>query len=394
MSLNRLYIIDGHSQLFRAYYAIRRLSNSKGLPTNAIYGFVQMLNKLLREEEPEYIVVAFDAPGETFRTNIYTEYKANRAPSPPDMEVQIPWVKKILSAMGIPMVEIQGVEADDVIGTLAKLADKHNIETIIVSSDKDLFQLIGPRIKVLRQHHEDFRIYDADAVKSEIGVPPEKITDLFGLMGDSTDNIPGVPKIGPKSAAKLLAQFDSLEELYQNLDKVENPKWRELLRTHKDMAFLSKKLATIKTDVPLSEALFHNGFDLEQFRWRGKPRPELYDIYRELEFQTLLKEQAKTVDERKVDYSVVTTRDSLSALVSQLEKSEIFSIDTETTSNDPMEAEVVGISISYKPNSAYYIPVGHTRDLFSAGSIQLDKREVISALRPLLESDKPKKTFH
>lgn len=394
MSHNRLYIIDGHSQLFRAYYAIRRLSNSKGLPTNAIYGFVQMLNKLLREEEPEYIVVAFDSPGETFRSNLYTEYKANRAPSPPDMEVQIPWVKRILSAMGIPMIEIQGVEADDIIGTLAKLAEKHNIETIIVSSDKDLFQLISPKIKVLRQHHDEFKLYDSKAVKDEIGVLPEKITDLFGLMGDSTDNIPGVPKIGPKSAAKLLAQFGSLEDLYENLDKVDNPKWRELLRTHKDIAFLSKKLATIKTDVPLSEVLFHNGFNIERFRRRREPAPELYDIYRELEFQSLLKDQAKTVQERKVDYSVVTTRDLLAEVISQLEKSEIFAIDTETTSNDPMKADLVGISISYKPNSACYIPVGHTRDLFSARSIQLNKSEVLLALKPMLESEHLKKTFH
>lgn len=393
MTKKTIYIIDGHSQLFKAYYAIRHLSNSKGMPTNAVYGFVQMLNKLLREEAPEYLVVVFDAPGPTFRQEIYTEYKAHRLPAPPDFDVQMPWVKKILEAMGIQQLEIQGVEADDVIGSLAQLAANNNFETIIVSADKDLFQLVSEKIKVLRQHHDDFKVFAAEDVEAEMGVPPEKITDLLGLMGDTTDNIPGVPQIGPKTASKLLKDFVSLEELYQNLEKVDNPKWRELLGSYKAQAVLSKKLATIKTDLELWTTDYGE-WTIDKLRRREKPRAELLEIYRELEFQSLLKEQAKTIAERKVDYHIITNIEALKELIKKLEKADCVAFDTETTSDNPMEASLVGISLSLASNTAYYIPVGHKKDLFSVAEEQIEKREALRALRQLLESPQIKKSAH
>lgn len=394
MTPKNLYIIDGHSQLFKAYYAIKRLSNSRGLPTNAIYGFVQMLNKLLREQNPEYLVVVFDAPGPTFRDQLYKEYKANRPPAPPDLNVQMPWVKKILSAMGIMQLEIPGVEADDIIGVLAQQAANAGIETIIVSADKDLFQLINDKVRVLRQQHDEFKLYTPEEVIAEMGVPPEKITDLLGLVGDPTDNIPGVPQIGPKTAAKILAHFSSVEELYENLDKVDNQKWRELLLKHKEDALISKKLATIRKDIPLEQILGQSEFTLEQFRRSAEPHPELIEIYRELEFQSLLKQQPKATIERKLDYQLVTTREALKELVEKMWQAELIAFDTETTSPNPMDASLVGISFSMAPNTGYYIPTGHKSDFFAGGGAQLPKKEVLGVLKPILESPQLKKTAH
>ncbi|MCX7765510.1 MAG: DNA polymerase I [Candidatus Sumerlaeia bacterium] len=389
-----LYIIDGHSQLFKAYYAIKRLSNSRGLPTNAIYGFVQMLNKLLREQNPEYLVVVFDAPGPTFRDQLYKEYKANRPPAPPDLNVQMPWVKKILAAMGIMQLEVPGVEADDIIGALAQQAANAGIETIIVSADKDLFQLISDKIKVLRQQYDEFKLYTPEEVQAETGVPPEKITDLLGLVGDPTDNIPGVPQIGPKTASKILANFGSVEELYDNLEKVDNPKWRELLLKYKEDALVSKKLATIKKDIPPEQILGKSEFDLEQFRRSAEPQEKLMEIYRKLEFQSLLKQQPKSQIERKLDYKLITTREELRELVEKMGQAELVAFDTETTSSNPMEASLVGVSLSMAPNTGYYIPIGHKSDFFAGELKQLPKKEVLNALQPLLESSQVKKTAH
>ncbi len=394
MTQKPLYIIDGHSQLFRAYYAIPRLSNARGMPTNAIYGFIQMLNKLIRDEQPEYLVVVFDAPGPTFRKDMFEDYKANRKPTPPDMEIQMPWVRKILDAMGVFMLEIEGVEADDVIGTLATMAMRQNMATCIVSSDKDLFQLVDDHVTLLKQHHDDFKLYDSRAVEEELGIPPSKFVDYLALIGDSSDNIPGVPAIGPKSAAKILKDVSSLEDLYNNLSLVENKRWRDQLQNYKEQAFLSKRLATIRNDVSLKDSPLKAQFDLDMFRWHGATSPETYSIFEELGFKTLLKDTTKNVEERDVDYQIITTSEDLAQLVELLNNTDIVAFDTETTSSDPLKAQLVGISFCFEKNRAYYIPVGHKKDLFTVGKDQLSRRDVIAALKPFFESETHRKTAH
>ncbi len=389
-----LYIVDGHSQLFRAYYAIRNLSSPSGIPTNAVFGFIQMMNKLVRDESPRHLVVVFDAPGETFRTTIYNDYKANRAPAPPDLEVQREWVMKILDAMNIPHMEVIGVEADDVIGTLATEASKNKTDAIIVSSDKDLFQVIDNHVKVFRQHHEHFKVYDAAAVKEELGIVPAKMVDFIALRGDSSDNIPGVTGIGPKSAAKLLKQFDSIEDLYEHLDAVDNKRWRNLLEEHKKQALLSKRLAAIRTDVELEYPSGKKHFDMDTFKINSKMDTTLYSIYRELGFTSLIDEEQLDDAATDVHYRIITQADELQKVVATLSSTSIVSFDTETTSSNPMEAQLVGLSFSIEAGSGWYIPVGHAQDLFSGEYTQLPKKTVMDAVRPVLESADIKKTAH
>ena len=230
MKDKRLCIIDGNSYCYRAYYAIRNLSNSKGQPTNAVYGFITMLNRLIKEQEPDYLAIAFDMKGPTFRHKKYKEYKLTRKPMPDDLSVQMPIIKNVVMAYDIPIFEKQGYEADDIMATISKWAAKESIETNIVTGDKDILQLVGPHVLV-HNTHKDGLIYDKDKVIERYGVGPESIVDLMGLMGDQSDNYKGVQGIGETAATELIKEFGSIDNLYKNLDKVKREGWKNILKT-------------------------------------------------------------------------------------------------------------------------------------------------------------------
>ncbi|MCP4655382.1 MAG: DNA polymerase I [bacterium] len=277
----RLYLIDGYANIFRAYYAIRDLSSSKGEPTNATYGFFQMLRKLLRDAEPEYIGVALDVSSDTVRRERYEEYKANRAPMPEDLVPQVPWIRRLIAAHKIPLLELPRYEADDVLGTLARKAVAEGFEVVLVSSDKDLMQLVGDGVYLYHTGRD--KLYDPQGVTEDFGVPPTQVIDVLALMGDSVDNVPGVPGIGEKGAKKLVAEYGSLDELFEHAAEIKRKSYREALQNHRDKALLSKELVTIHTDLPVD-------FDPEALRREKPDYEELLEICWELDFQKLAKE--------------------------------------------------------------------------------------------------------
>ena len=277
----RLYLIDGYSNIFRAFYAIRELSNSKGFPTNAIYGFHNMLRKLLREEKPELIGVAWDVSEPTVRTEKFKDYKANRSPTPEDLKRQLPYIRKLLEALRIPILELVAYEADDVLGTLAKKAAAAGFEVTLVSADKDLLQLVDDHVSMYHTGRE--KTYDAAMVEADLGVPPNRVIDIMALKGDSVDNIPGVPGIGEKGALQLIREFGDLETLLDRADEVTRKSYRTGLTEHRDQAELSKELVTIHTDLPVE-------FDPQALRLSAPDRDALRELYRELEFYSLLEE--------------------------------------------------------------------------------------------------------
>jgi DNA polymerase-1 len=278
----RLYLIDGYSNIFRAFYAIRGLSNSKGFPTNAVYGFLNMLRKLLREESPELVGVAFDVSDETvLRKEKYEEYKANRKPMPEDLKPQIPWIRKAIEAHNIPVLELEKYEADDVLGTLAKKASAAGYDVVLVSADKDLMQLVDQHVRVFHTGRD--RMYDPQAVEEDFGVPPSRIVDVLALKGDSVDNVPGVPGIGDKGARQLIREFGDLDSLLDRAEEVTRKSYREGLQEHRKKAELSRELVTIHTDLPVE-------FDPNDMRHDPPDTRALAEIYRELEFMTLLDE--------------------------------------------------------------------------------------------------------
>jgi len=283
-ALPRLYLIDGYSNIFRAFYAIRNLSNSKGEPTNAVYGFIQMLRKLLREDNPELIGVALDV-GKSFRSEKYADYKANRAPTPEDLKSQIPYVRRALEAYGIPALELQGYEADEVLGTLSCRAAEAGYQVVIVSADKDLMQLVEPRVSLY--HTGRNKLYGPADVEEDFGVPPSKVADVLGLMGDSIDNIPGVPGIGDKGAKSLIKEYGSLEELLARAAEVSKKTYREGLQQHADQARLSKELSTIHTNLEIA-------FDPDALRHDPPNQDALRTLFTELEFFSLVEELKAT----------------------------------------------------------------------------------------------------
>src|SRR5436305_7864703 len=284
----RLYLIDGYSNIFRAFYAIRNLSSSRGEPTNAVYGFVQMLRKLLREESPELIGVALDV-GKTFRSEKFAAYKANRAPMPEDLASQLPYIRRALEAYRIPALELQGYEADDVLGSLACKAAGAGYQVVLVSADKDLMQLVEPRVSLF--HTGRNKLYGPAEVTEDFGVPPEKVVDVLALMGDSIDNIPGVPGIGDKGAKALIQEYGSLEELLARAAEVSRKSYREGLLEHADQARLSKELSTIHTNLDIP-------FDPAALRHDPPDSAALRALFTELEFFSLVEEIKATEAER------------------------------------------------------------------------------------------------
>jgi len=385
-----LFIIDGHSLLYKAFFAIRGLSTKTGIPTNGVYGFAQMLLRVIREGMPMHLCVTFDSKIPSFRKELYSEYKANRAVMPDDLQIQIPYVYKMLDALKIKYITMDGFEADDVIATLARLAEKEGWDTRVVTADKDLFQIVSPQTHVLRFGKETIEEYDPPAVKEKMGVTPEQITDLFGLTGDTSDNIPGVPGIGPVTGTKLLKEFGTLENIIHGASRIENLKWREKILTNIDNACLSKQLATVKNDIPMN-------VDFQTLVCKVEITPELKSLFEDLEFKSLLAALGESKEEqpriaRKTLYRILRTPRELETYTQEAASSPFIAIDTETTSSDPMRARLVGISMSFKPGDAVYIPIGHLETV--AGGPQISLKDVVRILSPLFGSTDVKKCGH
>lgn len=374
-----IYLIDGSSYIHRAYHAIRGLSNSKGLPTNAVFGFTRMILKLIEDRTPEYVAVLLDARGPTFRHKMYKDYKANRPPMPDDMQIQLPYIREVMEGFNLPAIEIQGYEADDLIGTLARQAETDGFSVVMVTGDKDFMQLVTDQSIIWDPMKE--KTTDRHAIKESLGLEPPQVIDMMGLSGDSSDNIPGVPGIGQKTALDLIKTFGSLENLFEQVDKITAKKQKENLILHKDQAFLSRKLAKIDTSVPIS-------FDPEQFKIKAPDKARLFHLFKALEFRQLQQSFSRLTDPNEKNYQVILDMDSLSSLIEQLQTAEVFAIDTETTSKDPMRAQLVGLSFSITPDQAFYIPCAHD---YPGSPEQLEIAEVLNRLKPVLENPGIKK---
>jgi len=374
-----IYLIDGTAYIHRAYHAIRNLTNSRGLPTNAVYGFTRMLIKLLEDRNPQYIVILFDTKGPTFRHEMFEEYKANRPPMPEDMALQIPYIKEITSAFNLSQVEMTGFEADDLIGTLARKAEKAGFEVVMVTGDKDFMQLVTENISIWDPMKD--KVINPDTIRSDMGVEPGQIIDIMGLSGDTADNIPGVPGIGPKTALKLIKTFENITELYCRVDTITRKKQHENLVKFKEQALLSQKLVTIDTNAPI-------GFEAEKFKIKEPDTASLTKLFKKLEFRQLQKAYPEKSDLSNKNYRAITDKDALAELIARLQTVKIFALDTETTSKNPMMADLVGLSFSMAPHKAFYIPCGHH---YPGVTAQLDRTMVLKQLQPVLENPDLKK---
>jgi len=387
----RLLLIDGHSLAYRAFYGIPDLTSGTGQPVGAVYGFWRALLMMMRSFPSEHVVVTFDAPGPTFRHDMYENYKANRSPMPEELRSQLPLIEQLLKEFGVPVFSVPGVEADDVLASLATKAANVGFKSLIASSDKDLAQVVDDNISLLRPAGRGVdssqKVLDAYGVEAKYGVPPARIVDLLALVGDSSDNIPGVPAVGEKTALKLLQQFETLEGVLSSADKVGNRRVSENLVTHADIARRAHQLIQLKTDIDVGDIP-------SVCRLRGIDENALASMLTELGFSSSLAELGlePSVQARPqappvaVDYSTILTAKQLASLVSDLSQADVLSIDLETTSRDPHEAEIVGIAISLQPLAGYYIPIGH--DTLDA-PVQLDLDIVLEALRPFIEGETP-----
>ena len=373
----KLVLVDGSSYLYRAFHAMPNLTNTRGEATGAVYGVVNMLRRLIKEQSTTFLAVVFDAPGPTFRDELYPQYKANRPPMPDELRCQIELVHKVIEALGLPLLCIRGVEADDVMGTLAVAATREGMKTVLVSGDKDLAQLVDENV-VLMDTMKDIT-YDTTGVEQKFGVPPEKIVDFLALVGDTADNIPGVPKVGPKTASKWLKAFGSLDDVIENAGSMTG-KIGENLRGALDQLPLSRHLATIKLNVPLEKSP-------RDLSLQPADETELRALYSKLEFKTWLSElggiQGDAVAENTAaDYDVILDKASLKAWIRRLKKAHLFSFDTETTSLNAMRARIVGLSFTDQPGRAAYLPLGHD---YAGAPGQLPLDDTLEELRPLLE---------
>ncbi|UCD84371.1 MAG: DNA polymerase I [Deltaproteobacteria bacterium] len=375
----RLFLIDASSYIYRAFFALPHLSNSKGLPTNAVYGFTQMLLKVIKDHQPTHLALIFDSKAPSFRKKIYQDYKANRAAMPDELQVQIPLIKRVIEGFNLKMVEKEGYEADDIIGTISRDADTKGVETVIVTGDKDMMQLVSDKVTLLDTMKD--RVTGPEQVKERFGVEPGRVVEVLGLAGDSSDNVPGVPGIGEKSAVKLIQEFQGLDHLLKSLDKVGKAKLRENLVSFAEQARLSKDLVTIDCRVPLE-------YDLEEFRFSVPDEEKLQSVFKELEFTKLVREFASRRRLPSDDYHLVLTEEELRKLVDDLQKVNGFALDLETTARDPMRAELVGLSFSFREHQAFYLPVTHD---YPGCPQQLKRDYVLGLLKPVLETDKIEK---
>ena len=378
-----LYLIDGNSYIYRAFYAIRGLSDSDGTPTNAVFGFTNMILKLLREKNPDYFAVVFDAPGPTHRHDTYGEYKAHRPGMPDDLKPQVPLIKEIINAFNIETIESPGYEADDILGIIAKDAEKEGLEVYIVTGDKDMCQAVSPKIRLYDTMKD--RITEEKDVIERFGVAPSQFPEVIALMGDASDNIPGVPGIGEKTAVKLLKEFKNLDNIIENREKIKNVKIRNAVSENIESIKLSLELATFHPDVPLEVSA--KDLEMREPEW-----PKLLEFFRRFEFSSLIKfipDKSRSLEAENTEYITIIDKHALKEAIASI-KDEL-SIDTETSSPSPMLAELVGISFSSDPVTAYYIPLSHS---YQGAPGQLPKDYVLEQIRHVLENPGISKTGH
>ncbi len=375
-----IILVDGSSYLYRAFHAMPGLNNSEGQPTGAIYGVINMTRSLLKQYQPEYIAMVFDAKGKTFRNDLYEEYKANRPPMPDEMRSQVPFLYEIVEAMGLPLLVIDGVEADDVIGTLAAQAVENSVDVLISTGDKDMAQLVNQHVTLVNTM--DNRVTDVDGVKARFGVSADRFIDYLTLVGDTADNIPGVPKVGPKTAVKLLDEFGDLDTLMQRAEEVKG-KLGENLRDSVEFLPLSRDLVTIRCqlDLPLK---------LDGLKIKEADVSRLKDLYSRLQFKTWLTELGGADDtlSAEADYETVLEQSALDDWLEKIKQKGIFAFDTETTDLDAMQAEIVGLSFAVEAGKAAYVPLSHD---YPGAPEQLDHVQVLQQMKPLLEDAAIKK---
>ena len=399
----KLVVIDGHALAYRAFFALPTdLATSRGEPTNAVFGFASMLLNVLRDEKPDYLAVAFDV-GRTFRHEEYAEYKANRAEMPDELRSQFQRINELLAALDIPTYSATNFEADDVLAALARQAEAQGLETLIVTGDTDAFQLVGPHVRVITpgRSFRDTVVYDEEAIRQRYGLEPWQMIDYKALVGDKSDNIPGVRGVGAKTATRLLQKYGTLEAIYEHLDEIESSRFRRALEKGREDAFQSKHLVTIVQDVPVA-------LDLEACRVKPIERNKVVDLFRQLEFQALLKRlpdgpqvagggQLSLFDatetlapqrEQVGDYRIVDTVEALEEMVATLRGAPAVVVDVETTSIDPMAAELVGIALSGEEGTGYYVPTGHREGR------NVERQVVIDKLAPLLQDPQKPKYAH
>lgn len=369
-----VYLIDGSACIYRAYHAITPLTNKNGLPTHAIYGFNNILLRVVREKNPRYLAVAFDVRGPNFRHELYPEYKANRPAMPDDLACQIPYIKDIVAAHNIASLERQGYEADDLLASAARKLSAQGHPVIIVSGDKDLLQLVSERITVWDPMRDVFM--DPAGVRKKYNIPPGQLLDFFALVGDSSDNVPGVAGIGPKTAEKLINQYGSLEGLYQNIETVSQVKLREKLAAEREKAFLSRRLIALQEDLPTPE--------LQEYETPEPNEERLQEIYAFLDFSRLLKAKSTAVALETTGFELVSSENQLEELCCLLAKAPLLVLDTETTSLDPLLAQLVGVSLCASAEKAWYLPIGHRDEAGNLLAGQLPLASVRKYLAPLL----------
>ena len=341
-----IFLIDGNSLCYRAFYAIRELSTSSGFPTNAVYGVINMLKKLQKEHEPGGLVFVFDMPGATQRHEKYEEYKIHRTPMPDSLAEQLSKIKEVIEAYNIPICQLEGYEADDIIATLSEKMKKKDYEVVIVTSDKDALQLVCKDVKVLSAHTLGEKLYGDKEVKEKYGVTPEKMVELMALMGDSSDNIPGVAGVGKVTAEKLISKFGSVKEVYKNIDKITSESLKKKLTEGREMAELSRELAILQRDVPVD-------LDIRTAEKTEPDKERLTELFKELEFGKLLREVAPTEDIKKKKYELASSEGEPEKLLKKLDKKKIISLYID---GDPQEGKITGIAFSSQEGEAFYVP--------------------------------------
>ena len=373
--MEKLLLIDGMASAYRAFYAIRGLTTSRGFPSNAVFGFIQILRKVLAEYQPDYVAIAGDAKGPTFRHELYKEYKAQRKPMPPDLSVQIPLLKRVAEGYRIPWLELPGYEADDILAWLTLQARERGVKTYILTGDKDMMQLVDEMVLVISPH-KDGKIFDAAAVEDHYGIPPSKVGDLLALMGDSSDNVPGVPGVGAKTAVKLLKEYHTLEGVLEHAGEVKNSRVRENLSTYADQARFSRQLVELKTDLPLERKW-------EDLRVREPDLERLRELFSELEFKKLLQEvlpdESPRISTRRLEDA-----DACRELVDDLTRAGEFAIRVRSDGFGFMVARPTGLAVSYKKGEAVFIDL--TDEAF--------REDILSIFRPILENEEVGKMAH
>ena len=373
--MEKLLLIDGMSSAYRAFYAIRGLTTSRGFPSNAVFGFIQILRKVLAEYQPDYVAIAGDAKGPTFRHELYKEYKAQRKPMPPDLSVQIPLLKRVAEGYRIPWLELPGYEADDILAWLTLQARAHGVKTYILTGDKDMMQLVDEMVSVISPHKAG-KIFDAAAVEDHYGIPPSKVGDLLALMGDSSDNVPGVPGVGAKTAVKLLKEYHTLEGVLEHAGEVKNSRVRENLSTYADQARFSRQLVELKTDLPLERKW-------EDLQVREPDLERLRELFSELEFKKLLQEvlpdESPRISTRRLEDA-----DACRELVDDLTRAGEFAIRVRSDGFGFMVARPTGLAVSYKKGEAVFIDL--TDEAF--------REDILSIFRPILENEEVGKMAH